>query len=193
MNNAIEFVELVRKLSRILDRIYNMYLPNITIAKYRAKDKSNTYQKKTTIRVTQMSLLEALNDLSWYTSQEDHVSEEGVPQVVLARYLGVDTATMCRNVNLLIDGIIEPWVIVKQYNKKVKLISISPKGREILALAKEALSKVNEDTLKRVQKEEITKHVNLKDMCEQLQLLGSLLTPLIIEKKIKKSKSKNKK
>ncbi|MBQ7528999.1 hypothetical protein IJT10_03740 [bacterium] len=193
MNNAIEFVELARKLSRILDRIYNMYLPNITIAKYRAKDKSNTYQKKTTIRVTQMSLLEALNDLSWYTSQEDHVSEEGVPQVVLARYLGVDTATMCRNVNLLIDGIIEPWVIVKQYNKKVKLISISPKGREILALAKEALSKVNEDTLKRVQKEEITKHVNLKDMCEQLQLLGSLLTPLIIEKKIKKSKSKNKK
>ena len=43
-----------------------------------------------------------------------------------------------------------------------------------------------------MQKEDIVKHINLKDMCEQLLILEDLLTPLIREKKARKSKSINK-
>lgn len=193
MKNSIEFVELIRKLSRIIDRILNKKLPSEEITKFRNKDVNNTYQNTVSIRITQIALLEALDDLSWYTSQEGHISEEGVPQVALAKHLGVDTATMCRNVNLLIRGMIKPWVNIKKHNDKIKLISISPEGKRVLERAKRYVVKINEDTREKIKNDERLNQIKLKDLCEQLSLLLEILTPLVKEDKKKKSKSENKK
>lgn len=146
----------LRSLSRAMTRLYNTLMPKISVERTR-KSSNNTataFRVELPIRVTQVAVLEALEDLSWCTSDNSQ-DKEGVSQVELAKHLGVDTATMCRNMRVLVQE--NSWAEEKKNGKseRGKLLKISESGRQALQEARPAIRKLNSEIIDRISQQGI--------------------------------------
>lgn len=154
----------LRELSRDITRIYNQNLPQITINK-KTGNAVHTLQMK--IRATQIAVLEALSDLAWCEEAKNGGKPEGVSQIELAKYLSVDTATMCRNMKVLIEE--NRWAEERYCSGRLKLISINETGRDVLKQAQKAMKAMVEDITPEMQQDYEEKLKDLKDSLEKIK------------------------
>ena len=83
----------------------------------------------------------ALSDLSW---TNEGATAQGVSQSELSDYLQVDPTTMCRNMQILVQE--NGWVCeLPSASKRGKLLSISPRGLEVLRASLPAIEQVDEE------------------------------------------------
>lgn len=159
----------LRELSRDMTRVYNQNMPKIAISKYTGNAKHTLEMK---IRATQIAVLEALDDLSWCEEAGKGNRPEGVSQIELAKYLNVDTATMCRNMKVLIED--NRWAVEKSTSGRLKLISINDTGREVLRQAQNAMKAMVSEITPEMQRDYEEK---LKALQESLLKIKNAIKP----------------
>ncbi|MBQ7501376.1 hypothetical protein IJT93_01490 [bacterium] len=165
-NNQLQYdyTAELRKLSRDLTRIYNQNMPKITIEKYTGNAKHELIMK---IRATQIAVLEALNDLSWCEEAKKGRKPEGVSQIELANHLNVDTATMCRNMKVLIEE--NRWAQEINYTGRLKLLSINDTGRQVLQKAQKAMADMVSNITPEMQRDYEEKLEALKESLNKIK------------------------
>jgi len=161
----------LRDLSRDMTRVYNQNMPKITISKSTG-NAQHTLEMK--IRATQIAVLQALNDLSWCEEAKNGGKPEGVSQIELAKYLNVDTATMCRNMKVLVDE--NKWAEEKNHSGRLKLISINETGREVLRQAQNAMKAMVSEITPEMQRDYEEK---LKALQESLNRIKKAMKPAL--------------
>ncbi|MCR4784676.1 MAG: MarR family winged helix-turn-helix transcriptional regulator [bacterium] len=142
VRNTGLFCDNIRQLSRILTRIYNNRIPKATVERMRISgDRSTSFRVEVSVRITQVAVLMALSDLSW---TNEGATAQGVSQSELSDYLQVDPTTMCRNMQILVQE--NGWVCeLPSASKRGKLLSISPRGLEVLRASLPAIEQVDEE------------------------------------------------
>ncbi|HBM96928.1 TPA: hypothetical protein DD394_05385 [bacterium UBP9_UBA11836] len=147
----------LRSLSRAMTRLYNTLMPKVSVERTRrsSNNTATAFRVELPIRVTQVAVLEALEDLSWCDSEHYQEARDGVSQVELAKHLGVDTATMCRNMRVLVQE--NSWAEEKKNGKseRGKLLKISESGRRALQEARPVIKKLNSEIIDRISQQGI--------------------------------------
>ncbi len=166
----------LRSLSRAMTRLYNTLMPKISVERTR-KSSNNTataFRVELPIRVTQVAVLEALEDLSWCSSDDSQEIREGVSQVELAKHLGVDTATMCRNMRVLVQE--NSWAEEKKNGKseRGKLLKISESGRQALQEARPAIRKLNSEIIDRISQQGI----DIQKLSADLKVVAEIIASM---------------
>ncbi|MGM9998281.1 MAG: MarR family winged helix-turn-helix transcriptional regulator [Candidatus Bruticola sp.] len=161
----------LRSLSRAMTRLYNTQMPKISVNRKRSGGSGGTFRVQLPIRVTQVSVLAALDDLSWCCSGCLLENREGVSQVDLAQHLGVDTATMCRNMRVLVRE--NEWAEEKQNSKsgRGKLLNISETGRMALQEARPKIECLDNEIKRRI----CARGVNIERLSQDLSIIGEVL------------------
>lgn len=163
----------LRSLSRAMTRLYNAQMPKISVERTRKSSNNTTtaFRVELPIRVTQVAVLEALEDLSWCGSDNSQEAREGVSQVELAKHLGVDTATMCRNMRVLVQE--NSWAEERKNSKseRGKLLKISEAGRAALKEARPAIQELNSEILARVAE----KGVDVQKLSDDLKVVSEVI------------------
>lgn len=125
--SGIEMCTEIRRMSRALTRLFDERMPEVPVLRGRT----------THLRVTQLTILRALNDNCWlgngYYKHKDIT--EGAYQSDLAKMLGVDGTTLSRNLKVLIND--NGWVEVKNFSSSAKerWLILTDNGRKTLQLA----------------------------------------------------------
>ncbi|MGM9992412.1 MAG: MarR family winged helix-turn-helix transcriptional regulator [Candidatus Bruticola sp.] len=161
----------LRSLSRAITRLYNTYMPKISVNRKRSGSFGGNFRVQLPIRVTQVSVLEALNDLSWCCSDCLPEDKDGVSQVDLAQHLGIDTATMCRNMRVLVHE--NAWA-EERLNKKSgrgKLLNISETGRMALQEARPRITRLDAEIKRRIR----AKGIDIERLSQDLCVVGEVL------------------
>ena len=147
----------LRSLSRAMTRLYNTLMPKVSVERTRrsSNNTATAFRVELPIRVTQVAVLEALEDLSWCDYEHYQEARDGVSQVELAKHLGVDTATMCRNMRVLVQE--NSWAEEKKNGKseRGKLLKISESGRRALQEARPVIKKLNSEIIDRISQQGI--------------------------------------
>ena len=166
----------LRSLSRAMTRLYNTLMPKISVERTRksSNEAATTFRVGLPIRVTQIAVLEALEDLSWCTCADSQEVKEGVSQVELAKHLGVDTATMCRNMRVLVQE--NGWAEEKKDSRseRGKLLRISESGRQALREARPAVRKLNAEIIERISQQGVDLHKLSADLKVVAQIVAAL-------------------
>ncbi len=165
----------LRSLSRAMTRLYNTLMPKISVERTRkgSNNSSTAFRVELPIRVTQVAVLEALDNLSWCNS-ESQESKEGVSQVELAKYLGVDTATMCRNMRVLVQE--NSWAEERKNGKseRGKLLKISESGRKALQEAQPAIRELNSEIIERISQ----RGVDIRKLSDDLKVVAEVVASM---------------
>ena len=137
----------LRRASRAITNIYNLGMPKVAVA-----TKSMVAGKELHVKVTQLAVMKALYDTSWWEAMcKERISHTGeacrerltaeyhrhsgkVVQVDLAKHLNLDCTTMCRNVKTLKSS---GWVVSvrSDVNQREVLIGLTEEGRTVVESA----------------------------------------------------------
>ena len=166
----------LRSLSRAMTRLYNTLMPKVSVERTRrsSNNTATAFRVELPIRVTQVAVLEALEDLSWCDSEHYQEARDGVSQVELAKHLGVDTATMCRNMRVLVQE--NSWAEEKKNGKseRGKLLKISASGRRALQEARPVIKKLNSEIIDRISQQGIDIQKLSADLTVVAEIVASM-------------------
>lgn len=136
----------IRLAARMLTNLYNFNMPAVTV-----KVGANL-TKAIPLKITQLVVLQALYDTRWWDEcrqrrmnradaerrelLEKYYEKNGgmVVQIALARQLGLDCTTVCRNLKALVDS---GWVCRKrsEVSQREVLVGLTDQGRQVVESA----------------------------------------------------------
>ena len=138
----------IRLASRMLTNLYNSNMPAVTV------NVGTSLTKEIPLKVTQLVVLQALYDTSWWEAccqhriartvddrreklEKYYKKHSGmVVQIDLSQQLGLDCTTVCRNLKALVES---GWVVSKrsEASQREVLVGLTPQGRQVVEKALE--------------------------------------------------------
>lgn len=187
----------IRKMSHLIARLYN---DNISGGMDKVEvasrfESGESYRWNAKVRCTQVFILKALDDVMWCPricnaapDQVESLKRGGVSQAELAKHLGVDPATMCRNIRALasVYGWVEQ-VSEGHTSKREKMFVLTESGRSIV---REAMVRIEEVDRRLEEALAADGHVDLKAMASGVRRVLDIMRDLENGKKDSGASSK---
>lgn len=136
---------IIRQSARELTRLYDRAMPEVYTSNGR----------KVRLRITQFVVLQALYDSGWQQKpvfgRRKRLACQGVVQISLAQYLGVDATTLSRNLTVLIDD--NGWVEVAEADvlcKRERVLRLTKLGLDVYKTAASRWNAVQSEFLRQL-------------------------------------------